>query len=122
MKKTNAFAQEEIKRLLKIEDSKPEPCSNEFGPIRWKLPDGKLHRRFGPAVACKTLKEWYINGLLHREDGPALEWISGKSDYYSEGKRHRIDGPAVIQTDGTHQYWINGFKLTKREFKARTRK
>ena len=40
-------------------------------------------------------KEWYLNGRLHREDGPANEWPDGSKHWYLNGKRHREDGPAV---------------------------
>jgi hypothetical protein len=25
---------------------------------------------------------WYLNGVLHREDGPALEFIDGSKEWY----------------------------------------
>ena len=28
---------------------------------------------------------WYINGKLHREDGPAIEWASGYMRWYING-------------------------------------
>lgn len=37
------------------------------------LEDGLLHREDGPAVVCSDgLEAWYRHGLLHREDGPAV--------------------------------------------------
>ena len=27
-------------------------------------------------------KEWYLNGLLHREDGPAVEYANGDKEWY----------------------------------------
>ena len=32
-------------------------------------------------------KEWYLNGKLHREDGPAREWADGDKSWYLNGKR-----------------------------------
>jgi hypothetical protein len=29
--------------------------------------------------------EWYINGLLHRSDGPAVEYSNGRADWYCYG-------------------------------------
>jgi len=44
-------------------------------------------------------KYWFLNGILHREDGPAIEWASG-------GK-----------------YWcLNGVHLTEAEFNKRKNK
>lgn len=42
------------------------------GKTRW-YKDGVLHREDGPAVIGKDEhKEWWVNGKLHREDGPAI--------------------------------------------------
>ena len=40
--------------------------------------------------------KYYLNGQLHRENGPALENINGDQFYYQYGKLHREDGPAYI--------------------------
>jgi hypothetical protein len=52
-------------------------------------------------------KFWRLNGLLHREDGPAVEWPDGDKDWYVNGKRHRVDGPAIIHFF-LKAWWING--------------
>ena len=31
-------------------------------------------------------KEWYLNGKLHREDGPAIEYADGGKEWYLNGK------------------------------------
>ena len=48
-------------------------------------------------------KHWYLNGLRHREDGPAIEYTDGTKYWYLNGKRHREDGPAIDHPDG--KYW-----------------
>ena len=39
---------------------------------------------------CKTYsngdKEWYLNGKLHREDGPAVEYANGTKHWLLNGK------------------------------------
>ena len=45
---------------------------------------------------------WYINGLYHRVDGPAIIWYyeSGKikeEHWYLNDKLHRVDGPAYLR-------------------------
>ena len=45
-------------------------------------------------------KRWYLNGLLHREDGPAIEYADRTIAWYKNGERHRKDGPAVIYPNG----------------------
>ena len=31
-------------------------------------------------------KQWYQNGEFHREDGPAIEYASGRKKWYQNGK------------------------------------
>ena len=40
-------------------------------------------------------KQWYLNGKLHREDGPACEWANGDKSWLLNGQHHREDGPAI---------------------------
>tara|TARA_R110000868_G_scaffold99024_4_gene272663 strand:- start:19507 stop:19767 length:261 start_codon:yes stop_codon:yes gene_type:complete len=49
-------------------------------------------------------KVWYLNGLRHREDGPAYEGSNGTKVWYLNGLLHREDGPA-IECDGGHEAW-----------------
>jgi hypothetical protein len=59
---------------------------------------------------------------LHREDGPAAEWATGRKAWYVNGKLHRLDGPAVIWASGSTQWYINGEELTEEKFKIKTDK
>jgi len=45
--------------------------------------------------------------ILHREDGPAVEWFTGSKSWYINNKRHREDGPAVESNTGHKSWWIN---------------
>lgn len=106
---------------------------DEDGTVRWRLPNGqlhridgpaveladgskmwyqngKLHRDDGPAVEGKENKRWYQDGFLHRDDGPAIEWPSGTKTWYRNGLRHRTDGPADEWADGT-KYWLQNGSL-----------
>ena len=67
-------------------------------------------------------KAWYLNGELHREDGPAVEGSDGYKAWYLNGKRHREDGPAVDCSDGDKAWYLNGKKLTEQQHKAATSK
>ena len=64
-------------------------------------------------------KDWYLNGKLHREDGPAIERASGSKDWWLNGKLHREDGPAIEWANGTKAWYLNGVHLTEAEFKNR---
>jgi len=48
------------------------------------------------------------NGLLHRDDGPALVYPDGKQYWYRNGRLHRDDGPAVVYPNGTQYWYCNG--------------
>ena len=50
--------------------------------------------------------------ILHREDGPAIEWITGSTSWYFNDKRHRIDGPSTNYVDtGAKSWYINGVHI-----------
>jgi hypothetical protein len=67
-------------------------------------------------------KFWYFNGLLHREDGPAIEGYEGSKAWYLNGKLHRTDGPAVEWAKGAKDWYIYGYSFSSKEewFKALT--
>ena len=67
-------------------------------------------------------KRWYLNGKLHRTDGPATEYTNGSKCWYLDGKLHREDGPAVECADGTKCWYLNGEELTEAQFADRTKK
>lgn len=51
---------------------------------------------------------WITGKLLHRRDGPAIEWANGVKEWWVEGTIHREDGPAIEYPDGTKMYFIEG--------------
>ena len=62
--------------------------------------------------------KWGSKGkVLHREDGPAVEYANGTKFWYLNGKRHREDGPAIVYSDGVKSYHYNGkcFSLIKND-------
>jgi hypothetical protein len=74
------------------------------GSRLWWL-DGALHRDDGPAVEYSDgTREWWRAGRRHRDDGPALEWADGTRVWYVNGLAHREDGPAVEWADGTQEW------------------
>jgi hypothetical protein len=89
---------------------------NTNGDKYWYL-NGKLHRVDGPAIEYDNgSKHWYLNNMRHREDGPAIEGANGSKEWYLKGKRHREDGPAVEYTDGDKYWFLDGEYLTEAEF------
>ena len=68
--------------------------------VRFKV----LHRTDGPAIEYNNGdKEWWYFGKHHRIDGPAIVKGDRKIWYY-HGKLHRVDGPAI--DDGDVKYWF----------------
>lgn len=53
--------------------------------------------------------EYRLNGMLHREDGPAVEWADGHKEWYEYGMLHRLDGPAIEWSSGNRTWFINGW-------------
>jgi hypothetical protein len=68
--------------------------------------NGVLHREDGPAAIWRAsdCERYYINGKLHRDNGPAVIFRCGIKKYYKHGKLHREDGPAAIYSSGEQYY------------------
>ena len=64
----------------------------------------------GVAEHSNGYKEYYVNGLRHRDGGlPAVENSNGTKAYYVNGLRHRDGGlPAIEHSNGYKEYWVNG--------------
>ena len=61
-------------------------------------------------------KRWYLNGELHRADGPAIEWASGTKAWCLNGKYHRADGPAIEYAGGGKLWFINDKEYSEEDF------
>jgi hypothetical protein len=66
----------------------------------------------GVSCAVVGTKRWYLNGNLHRLDGPAIEWADGSKWWLQYGKCYRIDGPAVEDITKT-EWWLFDKEITK---------
>ena len=77
---------------------------NENGTIFYYNENNELHREAGPAIEyVNGEKIWSKNGKLHREDGPAVEYASGRKEYWYNHIRYQD-----IKTD---EEWIRFVKL-----------
>jgi hypothetical protein len=97
-----------------FKEKKIEERSFIDGSIEYYLGDD-LHNTEGPAVISDGHKEWWIHGLRHRENGPAIEHADGSTEYYYYGMKHRVNKPAIMIKDQsfnftlfTHEYWFYG--------------
>ena len=87
--------------------NKPE-CKTYPNGDKWWYLNGDLHREDGPALEYASgTKEWYLNGKRHREDGPAIEWTSGAKEWWLNGDLHREDGPAIEYANGYKVWYLN---------------
>ncbi len=59
---------------------------------------------------------WFVNGLLNREDEPAVEYANGAKYWYLKGVMHREDGPAVEYKSGKKEWWLNGRYYSQEEW------
>ena len=89
-------------------ENKPICEIDKMGTKRWYL-NGIPHREDGPAVEMADGTQiWCFKGNYHRLDGPAVEMADGSKEWWINGKIHREDGPAIIGADGDKEWWING--------------
>ena len=69
-------------------------------------------------VDAKGTTRWYKDAkgtVLHRTDGPAIEWANGYKSWWLNGQLHRVDGPAIECASGAKFWWLNGEEVTYEE-------
>ena len=90
---------------------------DRLGNKRYYNAAGQLHREDGPAIEyVDGSKTWLQNDIVHREDGPALEYKSGVKIWQNNGEIHRIGGPAVVFRDGTELWYLHGTQCTEENY------
>ena len=67
-------------------------------------------------------KRWYLDDNLHREDGPAVEYVNGNKLWFLNDKLHRTDGPAVEYANGNKEWYLNGVGYTEADWFKQTQK
>ena len=65
-------------------------------------------------------KYWYLNDVIHREDGPAVECSNGDKEWYLNGKLHRVDGPAIEFINGDKYWYLNDDEYSFEEWLQQT--
>ena len=76
--------------------------------------------RYEVEVYPTGTQAWWLNGKLHREEGPAIVCANGVQHWYLNGELHREEGPAVITPSGEQRWYLYGDKITEKEHKRRT--
>ena len=80
------------------------------------------HIEYKVKVWTDGTKHWFLNGKLHREDGPAYEGLNGTKWWFLNGKCHREDGPAIECANGSKSWYLNGKCLTEEQFNKKMKK
>ena len=89
--------------------------------IAW-YKNGLVHRENAPAIEFTNGdKEWWLNGNYHRENGPAIERADGRKEWWLNGQVHRVDGPAIERPDGSKQWCLKGTCLTEQDHRLKVR-
>ncbi len=74
--------------------------------------NGVLHRSNGPALISDYIQAWYYKGYYHRLDGPAVTKPNYCNYWYVNGLLHRTDGPAIEyyqeEQKKYNSWYING--------------
>ena len=76
-------------------------------------------KKYYVEVDVSGITRWYKDAkcnILHRENGPAVEYMSGNKFWYQDGELHRTDGPAAEWADGNEFWYINGCLMSEAEF------
>lgn len=76
------------------------------GDKHWYL-DNVLHRADGPAVEEGKNKEWWLHGKRHRDNDPAVEHGDGTKMWFVNGACHRVNGPAIEHGDGDTEWFVD---------------
>lgn len=63
-------------------------------------------------INANGTKIWYQNGLKHRTDGPAIEYMDGTKYWYQNGEFHRLDGPAIKFANGIKRWYVRDQEIT----------
>ena len=80
-----------------------------FFDTMWNYTCPNLHGRC--VGIWQNVKIHWLDGQYHRnlkERGPAIEYLDGFKSWYVEGKLHREDGPAIIRASS---WYLNGKKI-----------
>lgn len=91
-----------------------KPYSGKLNNSRgmYHILNGLRHREDGPAIEYSDgSKQWWKDGVQHRLDGPADEWADGSKLWIVDGRIHRIDGPAVELANGITYWVVNGVSI-----------
>jgi hypothetical protein len=65
------------------------------------------------SVALGDIFDSFVNASFITER--VYETEDGSIEYYKNGRLHNEKGPAVIKKDGKQEYWLNGRQVTEKD-------
>jgi hypothetical protein len=106
-------------RAVDVSPNLPDKIRVPFEEVKANVSlSQRKHCKLTRTVSSGGREEWRLNGVLHREDGPACIWPEGTEEWWLNSKRHRLDGPAFIRSDGYKRWFINGLEISEEDFNA----
>lgn len=63
------------------------------------LPNQWVHCEGAPALKRAKLTVWYNNGVVHREEGPAIIEQDVQEEWRQHGRLYRIGGPTIVRVN-----------------------
>ena len=91
---------------------------SKLDKVSWKYdwPSGHVeHVPRGEGV--EDIFSYDTGGKLHGGKSPAVIKPGKYKAWYLHGILHRLDGPAIVYDDGRIEYWVQGMPLGEEEFK-----
>jgi hypothetical protein len=76
------------------------------------MPDTTYNMQPTMSIDDEGDKVWLLNGMYHREDGPAIEYLDGTKCWLYNDEYHRTNGPAIVWRDGTASWYLHGYSYT----------
>lgn len=61
-------------------------------------------------------KVWMLDGKIHGEGFPAVIWKCGTKEWRNKGILHRLNGPAIEYFYGEKEYWLNGAMYSEEQY------
>lgn len=65
--------------------------------------------------STRVYESWFNDAkfsILHRVFGPSTEWANGKRYWFCHNKLHKEDGPAITMLGGRSFYYLNDIRCT----------
>lgn len=87
---------------------------DKSGTKRYRNDEVLLHRLDGPAIEYKDgTKFWIINGKHHRNIDPAIEWTKENKQWFFKYDLHRIgNSPCSL----VEWWYIHGKEYSKKQY------